>query len=90
MDERVRNVAQRDPEAALDEFDLTATERTLLLAGEVGKLSLAGSNAFLLSYLPRWNLFGLDVDLYSERMRAVAGSVVPLNHETDELGLLPD
>ena len=90
MDERVRELAARDPQAAFAEFDLTSTERELLLAGEVGQLSLAGANAFLLSYLPRWNLFGLDVELYSERMRAVAGSVVPVDHETDVLGTLPD
>ena len=90
MDERVRSLAASDPDAALDEFDVTPEERLLLLDGEVGKLSLAGCNAFLLSYLPRWNLFGLDVELYSERLRAAAGSYRPVDHEAGDLGLLPD
>lgn len=70
----VRALALTDPEAALARFDLTDYERTNLLAGEVGKLYTAGCNEFLLSYLVRWNLFGLDTDSYSERMRAAAGT----------------
>lgn len=55
------------------EFDLTAAEREALLAGEVGALADLGGNTFLLSYLPRWGLFGLDVARYGERMRAARG-----------------
>jgi hypothetical protein len=77
MDEQVRNLAVDNPEAALDRFDLTEEEREFLLAGDVGALSILGCNDFLLSYLPRWNIFGLDVAIYSERMRAVANQVVP-------------
>ncbi|MEF2978936.1 hypothetical protein [Subtercola sp. YIM 133946] len=90
MNSDVRDLAIEAPEAALDLFDLTAEERELLLAGEVGELSLLGCNDFLLSYLPRWNLFGLDVPLYSERMRAVASRTVPNRHLTDELGTQAD
>lgn len=73
-DPETRALAISDPEAALDRFDLTEFERTNLLAGEVGALYTAGCNEFLLSYLPRWSIFGLDVELYSERMRAAAGT----------------
>jgi hypothetical protein len=73
-DPELREQVLADPDHALDGFDLTATERADLLAGEVGKLYTAGCNEFLLSYLVRWNLFGLDTDIYGERMRAAAGT----------------
>lgn len=69
-DPELRAVAQQDPGTALHRFDLTDTERELLLAGRVGDLYLQGCSAFLMSYLPRWNIFGLTVDSFSERMIA--------------------
>lgn len=68
----LRSLAQNDPAAALDQFHLSDAERSALLAGEVGHLYSMGASAFLLSYLPRWNIFGLDVATYSQRMRAAA------------------
>ena len=69
-DIELRELAQRDPSKALDRYHLTHEERSALLAGEVGHLYALGSSVFLLSYLPRWKIFGLDVETYSERMRA--------------------
>ncbi len=60
-----------------EEFDLSAAERAALLAGEVGALADLGCNTFLLSYLPRWGLFGLDVTRYGERMRGAGGIAEP-------------
>jgi Aromatic-ring-opening dioxygenase LigAB, LigA subunit len=65
-----RAALQDDPATALERLDLTPGERAALLAGAVGDLYRMGASAFLLSYLPRWNLFGLDVDSYGQRMRA--------------------
>jgi hypothetical protein len=65
-----RAALQNDPAAVLSRLDLTPAEREALLAGAVGDLHQMGASAFLLSYLPRWNLFGLDVDSYGQRMRA--------------------
>jgi hypothetical protein len=70
----VRALALADPPAALDRYDIAPAERRLLLAGEVGEMYRAGCNAFLLSYLPRWGVFGLDVPTYAERMRAARGA----------------
>ena len=61
---------KRDPEAATAPLLLSAEERGAFLAGEVGRLYELGVNSFLLSHLPRYQLFGLTVPLYSERMRA--------------------
>ena len=69
-DPAFREVLKRDPEAATAPLPLSAEERKALLAGEVGRLYELGVNSFLLSHLPRYQLFGLTVPLYSERMRA--------------------
>lgn len=71
-DTDLRALAQTDPQAALDRFQLTDAEREALLGGQVGTLYSMGASAFLLSYLPRWRVFGLDVATYAERMRAAA------------------
>lgn len=70
IDPDLRALALSEPEKALDRFDLTAFERENLLAGEVGQLHAAGCSSLLLSYLPRWNIFGLTVSSYGDRMRA--------------------
>lgn len=56
---------------ALDEASppLTDEERQAFLAGDVGKLSRMGANHFLLHQLGRWNLLGLDLPSYAERIR---------------------
>jgi Aromatic-ring-opening dioxygenase LigAB, LigA subunit len=69
-DPSFRNALRRDPQAALATALLNDEERALLLAGEVGKLHDLGAHSFLLSHLSRFELFGLDVDTYSERIRA--------------------
>jgi len=71
-DTNLRALARADPHAALDQFHLNGAERTALLAGDVGALYSMGAPAFLLSYLPRWQIFELDVATYSQRMRAAA------------------
>lgn len=49
---------------------LAEGEREALVAGDVGALSRAGANSFLLWQLARFGLFGLDNDVYAERIRA--------------------
>ena len=66
----VREALKADPQAAMERFPLTADEKRLLLAGDVGKLWERGVSGFLLSYLTRWDLFGLTVPVYCDRMRA--------------------
>jgi hypothetical protein len=66
-----------DPAKALAPLDLTDTERQALLAGDVGALYRMGINAFLMSYLARFEVVGLNVESYNQRMRAV---------KVDELG----
>ena len=58
-----------DLQAAMAKFPLTDEEKKLLLAGDVGKLWEMGASGFLLSYLTRWELLGLTVPVYCERMR---------------------
>jgi hypothetical protein len=49
---------------------LSETEIEALVAGDVGALSTMGANHFLLHQLGRWQLFGLDLPIYAERIRA--------------------
>lgn len=72
-DKNWRHAMQTDPKRALAHLDLTDEERTAVLAGDVGKLYLMGANAFLLGYMTRFEVVGLTLPVYNERMRAVAG-----------------
>lgn len=65
-----RDELGRDPAKALAALPLNDEERSLLIAGEVGRLHDLGAHSFLLSHLSRFELFGLTVEKYSERMRA--------------------
>jgi hypothetical protein len=64
-----REALKRDPAAAIASLDLTDDERKGLLAGDVARLYEWGCHPFLLAYLTRWDLFGLTVERYSERIR---------------------
>lgn len=70
-DRGLRKLAKDNPDAALGRFDLTSQERDALKAGDVGTLYRIGVNSFLMGYLPRYEVFGLDMRSYSERMNAV-------------------
>jgi hypothetical protein len=64
-----REALKRDPAAAIAPLALTDEERAALLAGDVAWLYEHGCHPFLLAYLTRWELFGLPVAVYSERIR---------------------
>jgi hypothetical protein len=51
---------------------LSDEEVRALLAGDVGTLSRAGCNHFLLHQLGRFELFGLDLEEEAARIRAAA------------------
>lgn len=69
-DPEFRERLRADPAAAVAPFELTAEERSALLAGEVGTLYRMGAHSFLLGHLNRYQLLGLTVPIYNERMRA--------------------
>ena len=66
-----RAAMQADPAKALAPLDLTDEERRALAAGDVGALYRMGVNAFLMGYLARFEVCGLNVEIYNQRMRAV-------------------
>jgi hypothetical protein len=76
-DHGFRAAMKADPAKALAPLDLSDDERRALLAGDVGTLYRMGANAFLMNYLGRFEVCGLNVEKYNERMRAV---------KVDELG----
>jgi hypothetical protein len=69
-DPAFRAAVKHDPRSAIASLALTDAERSALLAGDVAWLYEQGAHPFLLAYLTRWELFGLTVALYSERIRA--------------------
>jgi hypothetical protein len=70
-DHAFRAAMKADAAKALAPLDLTDAERSALLAGDVGTLFRGGVNAFLMGYLARFEVCGLNVEIYNERMRAV-------------------
>jgi hypothetical protein len=72
-DKNHRYAMQNYPEQVVARLDLTDEERQAVLAGDVGKLFMLGANAFLLGYLTRFEVLGLSLSVYNERMRAMAG-----------------
>jgi hypothetical protein len=70
-DHAFRAAMKADPAKALATLDLTDEERGLLLAGDVGQLYRIGANGFLMNYLARFEVCGLNAETYNQRMRAV-------------------
>jgi hypothetical protein len=70
-DHDFRAAMKADPATALAPLDLTEPERRALLEGDVGALYRMGVNGFLMGYLARFEVCGLNVQSYNERMRAV-------------------
>jgi Aromatic-ring-opening dioxygenase LigAB, LigA subunit len=68
----LREALTVDPEPVLRAVkpSLSEDEIEALVAGDVGTLSKAGCNHFLLHQLGRWQLFGLDLPTYADRIRA--------------------
>jgi hypothetical protein len=58
-----------DPAKALAGLDLTEAERNAILTGDVVALYNMGVNSFLMGYLPRFEICGMSVPLYNERIR---------------------
>ncbi|HEY5962975.1 MAG TPA: hypothetical protein VIU42_03050 [Xanthobacteraceae bacterium] len=70
-DHAFRAAMKADPVKSLAPLDLTDAERKALLAGDVGALFRMGVNAFLMNYLARFEVCGLNAGNFNERMRAV-------------------
>jgi hypothetical protein len=70
-DHAFRDAMKADPAKALTPLDLTDDERRALVAGDVGALFRMGVNGFLMGYLARFEVCGLNVETYNQRMRAV-------------------
>ena len=70
-DHAFRGAMKADPAKALASLDLTDAERSALISGDVGALFRMGVNAFLMNYLARFEVCGLNAGNFNERMRAV-------------------
>ena len=68
-DAAFRAALKRDPCAAIASLPLPGEGSAAPPHGDVAWLYERGAHPFLLAYLTRWELFGLTVPLYSERIR---------------------
>lgn len=68
-DPEFRELIERDPAAAADQFQLSEEERRALLAADVARLYELGAHDYLLMSLGRFGVLGLDIPTYSERIR---------------------
>ena len=66
-----RERLRTDPAGALAPLPLDPAERRALLDGDVATLYRMGAHTFLMSRIPRFNVFGLDRHEYQRRLRAV-------------------
>lgn len=71
-DHDFRAAMKSDPAKALAKLDLTDAERKAILAGDVVALYRMGVNSFLMGYMPRFEVCGLDPQIYNERIRQAA------------------
>ena len=69
-DHDFRKAMQTDPERAIARYRLTDEEKRALLSGDVVTLHRMGVNDFLMGYLARFNICGLNIPIYSERIRS--------------------
>jgi hypothetical protein len=67
-DKAFRELAKSDPDAAMERMPLTSAEKDMLRRGDVAALYEHGAHAFLLSFYTRWDLFGVTVAEYTERI----------------------
>jgi hypothetical protein len=71
-DHDFRAAMKADPAKALAPLDLTEAERKAIMAGDVVALYKMGVNSFLMGYLPRFEVCGLNQQVYNERIRTAA------------------
>lgn len=71
-DHAFRAAMKADPAKALEGKNLTSKERDALLAGDVATLYRMGVNSFLMGYLCRFEICGLTLPVYNERIRSAA------------------
>lgn len=71
-DHAFRAAMKSDPAKALADKALTDDERQALLAGDVAKLYRMGVNSFLMGYMARFEVCGLNIETYSQRIRTAA------------------
>ncbi len=68
-DHAFRAAMKADPAGATAKLDLTAAERSALLGGDVAALYRMGVNTFLMGYLARFEVCGLNLETYNNRIR---------------------
>ena len=69
MDAAFRERMKSNSDQTIDDFPLTPVERKALTTGDIGTLFKMGAHPLLLSVLSRQELFGVNRDNYTPRIR---------------------
>jgi hypothetical protein len=72
-DHAFRAAMKSDPQAAIARYRLTPEEKNALLKGDVVTMHRMGVNDFLMGYLARFEICGLNIPVFSERIRQAGG-----------------
>jgi hypothetical protein len=70
-DKDFRELTLKDPSTAISSMPFSQSERDALLNGDVAALYREGASAFLLLILCRFEVLGLTLPVFNERMRAI-------------------
>jgi hypothetical protein len=68
-DESFQTRLKDDPEAALADRDLTPGEREALLAGDIARLYSWGAHEYVLTWLARAEVLGVDLPGFLQRIQ---------------------
>lgn len=71
MDEQFLARLKKDPENVIEDFDLTDEEKRALMNGDVARLYQWGVHSFILFSMMRHEVFGLNREIYAQRIRTV-------------------
>lgn len=68
-DEGFRAALREDPESVLAGLDLKESQRDALLRGDVAELYEAGAHEYVLMWLGRFEVLGLDLKTFMQRIQ---------------------
>jgi Aromatic-ring-opening dioxygenase LigAB, LigA subunit len=74
MEQAFQDKVRANPAEVVAGADLSDTERTALINGDVGTLFLMGAHPFLLMALSRHGIFGVTRENYLPRIRAAVSA----------------
>jgi hypothetical protein len=77
-DRQFREAVIADPVNAIKDWPLSEIERRAMLEGDIKYLYESGVHPFLLGHLTRWDVFGVTLQIYSDRIRSAKEPLIAI------------